>query len=1130
MRGNQPFSEHWSTRRLISESSHYQTFIIQVCALLGVPAPDDEQTGDPDYCFERKVVFEHEDGTSHSGFIDCYRKGSFVLEAKQSARRTGAAGDAVDSRSEKVEGLMRAAKRQAEQYAKALDEWPPFLIVVDVGRAIELWSDFARQGKVYAPFPDRARQRITLERLDDPEVRAMLAAIWTDPMSLDPAARVAAVTTDIADRLGWLVRSIGTRGPGPADLVAHNAFASKTALYVMQCIFAMFADSVGLIERRGFLELLKSYRGDAANFHRGATDFFNRMDTGGHCTAVRQDLRRFNGGLFRDVAAIPITEDELEALIEAAGRDWASVEPAIFGSLLEGALDSRERSELGAHYTPRAFVERLVGPTVIEPLRADWEAIEAVAIGFHRRGSGREAQRMVRRFHQQLCSLRVLDPACGTGNFLYVAMGMLKELEGEVLGVLAELGDAQGMLNLSSHSVSPEQFLGIEKNRYAAWIAQMVLWIGHLQWHFRIFGDAKPTEPILKDAGSIRRGDAILEYDRIELDLEATARRARLTSIGGLFDMDDGREVLRYVNPRQPRWPEADFIVGNPPFMGAKDMRRELGDGYVDALWASRQGRFRSADLVTVWWDMAAEALKRKGSRLRRFGFITTNSITQTFSRRVIESHLTGVTSLRIAFAIADHPWIKGGSRAAVRIAMTVAERGWGEKDACLARVVSESGLESEAPVVVVEETFGEIGADLTLAHDPVLPLRANAGLCSRGVQLMGAGFAVMPEQAARLHLQSAPGRASPARPYRNGRDLADRPRGLLAIDFFGHTDLEARRAHPGFYQHLLETVKVARDRNNRASYRDNWWLFGEPRRELRTALRTLPRYIATAETAKHRWFRFVDAEVLPDNKLVVVASEDAGILGVLSSRAHAVWFAAYCGRIGVYDGDAVYVKGACFDTFPFPVTTALQHAEIAALAEELEEVRTRALEGADASTMTTLYNVRDRWRSGCRLSDEERRVFDVHCVGVIDHLHQRIDRCVGAAYGWPEGIDDVQMLQSLQRLNAERTSEEATGVVRFLRPDFQAARRATGVAEQTSADLRTPVATSPPPASPEGMAAVLIKALRGAGRPLESDALLIELGAGKGRRMQTRVAETLAILSVGGTVRKTDAGWFAPR
>ena len=1155
------FIRRWSEAP-ISERAHYQTFIGQLCRLIGVAAPDDERTGDLDYCFERPVKFLHEDGGSHPGYIDCYRRGAFVLEAKQSGKR--GAGGALDPQpqlalfggrgrkassppSSALETLMRNAKRQAENYAKALDEWPPFIVVVDVGRAIELWSDFGRQGKAYVPFPDRARYRIEMTHLRDEAVRDRLRRVWTDPLSLDPAARVAEVTTDIAGRLAWLVRSIGGRVPlgadGRPDPVAKAARANQTALFVMQCIFAMFSDSVGLIEDKGFRRFLESYRGHADQFHLGAGDFFHRMDEGGHCSAIRQTLRRFNGGLFRHAAALSITEDELEALIAAAQRDWASVEPAIFGALLEQALAPDERAELGAHYTPRAYVERLVEPTLMEPLRADWEAAEASAIGLFMAGDHKGARRMVRDFHRDLCRIRVLDPACGTGNFLYVAMGMMKELEGEVLAVLAEMGEAQGTLALDGHTVSPEQFWGLEKNAYAAWIAEMVMWIGYLQWHFRVYGDAKPSEPILRNFERIRQTDALLSWSREELVRDAVGRpitRARPSPRQGrkdgdapvLFPVAEEREVVRLIDPHPTPWPDVHFIIGNPPFIGGKDLRRELGDGYVDALWQVRQGRFRSADLVTAWWDRAADILTAKGSSLRRFGFITTNSITQTFSRRVLEHHLKGAPPMRLVLAIPDHPWIKGGDRAAVRIAMTVAERGEPDGQGRLLTVVSETGLHTDAPEIAFSVERGAISADLSVSApvSDAAPLKANAALAMRGVQLMGAGFIVAPDRAAALLSASEPEAASPIRAYRNGRDLADRPRGMNVIDLFGW-EAEVRRRHPAIFQHVLETVKPERDRNNRASYRDNWWIFGEPRRELRPALEGLPRYIATVETAKHRWFRFLDADILPDNKLVVVASDDAAVLGVLSSRLHQQWFVANSARIGVYDGDAVYVKGACFDAFPFPDLAGRAGAEIAVLAEEIDGLRARVMAQHAFLSMTGLYSARARLTANAPLTEADRTVHDAGCIGLLDHLHRRLDTAVLSAYGWPADLSAQEAVARLVALNRERATEEARGEVRFLRPEFQASRVKTSRRPvQIEASLGAVVSLPSLPEAPGAMALALLHVLRQEGVPVDPRALAARFGGRRGRRMEDRIEQTLAVLAVAGSVQRTDKGWFTPR
>lgn len=1147
------FITRWSSAT-ISERSHYQTFISQLCGLIGVTAPDQETVGDRGYCFERRVEFRFHDGGAHRGFIDCYRRGAFVLEAKQSQKR--APGGELDpqrhlalfnGRGRKppkgdagaIERLMLDAKRQAETYAKALDEWPPFIVVVDVGRSIHLWADFDRQGKGYVPFPDLARCRIVMDDLRDPEVRDRLRRVWDEPMSLDPANHVAAVTGDIAARLAWLVRSIRKRAPtgagGRVDAVARAAWDKRTSLFVMQCIFAMFADSVGLIDDRGFLRLLESYRGMADRFHVSAADFFRRMNSGGHCSAVRQDLRRFNGGLFKEEAAVPVTEVELEALIAAAQRDWASVEPAIFGALLEQALDPTERGELGAHYTPKAYVRRLVEATIMEPLRAEWEAVAGVAVGHYVRGDIIRARRAMREFHRELCGTRVLDPACGTGNFLYVAMDMMKDLESEVLTALTDLGDAQTALGLQGHTISPEQFWGLEKNVHAAWIAEMVMWIGYLQWHFRNAGDAKPTEPILRNFNRILHTDALLTWTGEELVRDGYGRpvtHTRKLSRGGLSAavVREEREVARYIDPRPTVWPAAHFIIGNPPFIGGKDVRGELGDGYVDALWRVRQGRFRSADLVTAWWDRAAEILTTKDSTLRRFGFITTNSITQTFSRRVLEHHLKGGPPMRLTFAIPDHPWIKGGDRADVRIAMTVAERGEPNGQGRLLTVVEETVSDGETPEIVFHEQRGDIAPDLTigLSISEAQSLKANALLCSPGVKLHGPGFMVSPEKAEQLLAASGDEADSPIRAYRNGRDLASRSRGVKVIDLFGWTEEEARRRHPAIFQHLLESVKPERDRNNRATYRDNWWVFGEPRSEFRPALEGLSRYIATVETAKHRWFRFLDVDILPDNALIAVASDDPRILGVLSSRLHGLWALA---RGGQLEDRPVYNKKACFDAFPFPDLNSTAGLEVGALAEEIDERRRQVLGRHEDLTMTGLYNVRHRLQEGGELTSGERDIYDRGQVGLLHHLHQRLDQQVASAYGWRDAMTDQAALGALLELNRARRVQEERGEIQFLRPTYQAGRiKASARAVQIEASLDKVDARKPLPEAPAVLAGVLLEELRREGRPLQPLELARRFDGRIGRRKTDRIEQTLAVLAVAGSVQQTDDGWFSPR
>jgi SAM-dependent methyltransferase len=471
---------------------------------------------------------------------------------------------------------MLKARGQAEQYARALpasEGRPPLLIVVDVGHSIELYSEFTCTGGAYVSYPDPRSYRILLDRLDDPEVRKNLALAWTDPKALDPSRRSARVTREIAQSLGRLAQSL--------ESAKHTPEAVAT--FLMRALFTMFAEDVELLPKDSFINLLKSLNGDHEKFVPMVGELWERMKTGGFSTALRENVRHFNGGLFEKATAIPLNDDQLALLIEAASSDWRDVEPAIFGTLLERALNPIERHRLGAHYTPRAYVERLVVPTIVEPLRAEWDAVKAAAVTLDRQGKQKEAAAEVQRFHRRLCEIRVLDPACGSGNFLYVTLEHLKRLEGEVLNALDQLDHKQAGLEMEGFSVDPHQLLGIEVNPRAAAIAELVLWIGYLQWHFRTRGSENLPAPIIKNFHNIECRDAVLASDCTEPVLDdhgkaVTRWDGRTTKVNPVTREDVPDEaarvpVLNYVNPRPAEWPQADFIVGNPPFFslpGAK--------------------------------------------------------------------------------------------------------------------------------------------------------------------------------------------------------------------------------------------------------------------------------------------------------------------------------------------------------------------------------------------------------------------------------------------------------------------------------------------------------------------------------------------------------------------------------
>ncbi|MGH6841251.1 MAG: DNA methyltransferase, partial [Methylocella sp.] len=401
-----------------------------------------------------------------------------------------------------------------------------------------------------------------------------------------------------------------------------------------------------------------------------------------------------------------------------------------------------------AHYTPRAYVERLVVATILEPLKAEWANVQAAAEGKRAEGDAKGAAALVQAFHEKLCGIRILDPACGTGNFLYVSLELMKRLEGEVLEALASLAGQGRFAGYELKTIDPHQFLGLEVNPRAAAIAELVLWIGYLQWHFRTRGGT-PPEPILRDFKTIEVRDAVLAWDAKELALDERGKPVARTDREG-----NQSEVYRYKYPKRPQWPEADYIVGNPPFIGGKDIRGRVGEDYAKALWAAHPHMNESADYVMYWWDFAAELLTRNGTPLKRFGLVTTNSLSQVFQRRVMEKHLGAKKPVSLLMAIPDHPWTKATrDAAAVRIAMTVAEAGTHEGR--LLAVTKEEGLDTDAPNVELRETRGRINSDLTVGADvtALSALKANDFLATRGVALHGAGFLITPSQTELLRL-----------------------------------------------------------------------------------------------------------------------------------------------------------------------------------------------------------------------------------------------------------------------------------------------------------------------------------------------------------------------------------------
>ncbi|WP_082455741.1 class I SAM-dependent DNA methyltransferase [Hymenobacter sp. AT01-02] len=1131
-----------------AERANYGLFLQDLCDLLEVPRPDpttDDPTQDS-YVLERAVQFN--DGAKKStGRIDLYKRGCFVLETKQgtdtadqqkkqeradlglepSKRRKG---HAVRGSAKWAE-MMQAARQQALGYVRALpaeEPRPLFVLVADVGYCIDVYSNFAGVGDSFVPFPDQTKFRLPLAALADEKTRAMLRQVFLDPKELDPSRRAARVTRELAARLAKLSEQLERAGHAP-DVVAQ---------FLMRCLFTMFAEDVNLIPKQSFTGMLAQYNTpELLEFLPDAlTNLWRTMDTGGFSPDLKARLRRFNGKLFHDATALPLNAGQAELLLQSAKADWTEVEPAIFGTLLERALDPKERHSLGAHYTPRRYVERLVLPTVLEPLRREWAAAQAAAARRLEEGQTKDARAELVRFLTRLTSIKILDPACGSGNFLYVTLEHLKRLEGEVLAAINSYGQT-GLLELGGGTtVSPHQLLGLELNPRAAAIADVVLRIGYLQWHLRTYGPSELREPLLDEYQNIRQQDAALQHDppvpRLDAHGQPITRWDGTTKLhpatGQPMPDETARTpVLDYPNPRPAEWPQADFIVGNPPFIGNKRMRDALGDGYVEALRKAYKARVPdSSDFVMYWWDNAARAIQ--SAKTEQFGFITTNSITMNFNRRVMQQYLENEKQpLSLIYAIPDHPWVDASDGASVRVAFTVVQEGSHVGD--LLKVVKEMPTDDDASDVELAVESGNINSDLSLGADlaGALHLTANENLANMGVSVLGLGFIIDENKAKSLGLGSTPELEKYIRLYLNGRDLTQTSRRMLAIDFFGLTAEEVLSRFPIVYQYLLENVKPERDQNRDKSTREKWWIFGRPRSELRPALSSVPRYLATTRTAKHRIFSFLSSEVVPDAKIIAIGLDDYFYFGVLSSRIHTLW-ANVTG--GMLEDRPTYNHTDCFVKFPFPAATAEQQARIRELAEQLDAHRKRQQAQHATLTLTDLYNVVEKLRAGQPLTTaKEQTINQQGLASVVLSLHQQLDAAVAEAYGWPTDLPDAEILTRLVRLNHERAHEEKAGHVRYLRPAYQAPelqQSALALPAAAAAAATTSEATGPQPWPTElahQMQAVR-DAVQQAGQALTGPQVAARFRRTKPERVQP-LLDTLTALSL---LRRTEEGAYA--
>lgn len=859
------FVAKW-TRVELSERAASQEHFIDLCRMLGQPTPAEHDATGAEYSFEKGIAVTGSASAGSKGehgFADVWWRGKFAWEYK----RRGKYKDLGD------------AYRQLCVYREALDN-PPLLIVSDIART-----------EIHTNFTGTAKQvhTIALADLAEPPALDLLRRVFTEPESFKPTLTPEKVTEDVAKEFAALADRFRKRGHDP-HVAAH---------FLMKCMFCLFAEDVGLLPNDLFKRLVESRRNNLASLTAGLSELFDKMRTGGAFGV--DDVPWFNGGLFDDSPALELKPADAETLLSAAKHDWGSVEPAVFGTLFERSLDPQARAQIGAHYTSREDIMLIVEPVVLAPLRREWEAVkEDVEKQLARRRKGktgktvgaaeRAIEKSLQEFVSRLAAVRILDPACGSGNFLYVAIQQLLNLEKEVITFAARPDIGVGMFP----RVRPTQLHGIEINLYAAELAQVVIWIGYLQW-MRDNGFVAPRDPILAPLQTIENRDAILDLSDPKLPVPA-------------------------------KWPEADFIIGNPPFLGSKLFRQSgLSDDYVSAMYAAYDLP-KSSDLCCYWFEQARRGIGHRESL--RAGLLATQGIRGGDNRRVLERIKE---SGEIFMAWSDREWILDG--AAVHVSMIGFDKG------------NEKLRTLDGGVVAMVNPDLTSGADATDAR----VLEDNENIAFMG-DTKGGPFDISWSTARELLAAPNPNGLSNNRvltPWVNGRDMTSRARGYWIIDFGCGTSLETASGYEGPLALLEELVKPARAKTRQLRESKEWWLHVRPREDMRAAVSPLERFIFTTNTAKHRLFVWIRNPTLPDHAGIIFARADDYFFGALQCSVHESWAL----RMGTQLEDRPrYTPTTCFETFPLPWPPGKEpkdHAaykRISGAARELNEQRERWL------------------------------------------------------------------------------------------------------------------------------------------------------------------------------------------
>ena len=900
------FKRKWA-RYSGKETAAYQEHFNDLCALLGQPSPAAaDPTGSESFCFQKRVVKDAElfalddsgrvaeepDADRERGFADVWKRGFFAWEYKGKKKN------------------LDAAYQQLLRYRESLLN-PPLLVVCDFDRYV-VRTNF--NGTV------QETHEFTNANIDSPPVLHLLRAVFTEPEFLKPQRTTAEVTEKLAGQIAAVARSLQERESielADAKTRREHAVAQRKNLriarFLNRIVFCFFAEDTGLLPANLVTEIFKGGVNDPEHFSETLEELFATMATGGRFG--RDKIRHFNGHLFEEATVFQLDEKEISALATAGEADWQFIQPSIMGNLFERGLDPNQRAQIGAHYTSEEDILTIVEPVLMAPLRREWSTLKATLASAYAKAKGSSADRAkLTAFHNKLASITVLDPACGSGNFLYVSLKLLLDLEKEVIAFATQLG-----FTFRSR-VNVQQLKAIELNAYAFELAQVAVQIGYLQWR-RDNGFQNDEEPVLQNLASFQNEDALLVPHFRSKPKSLKEARA------GEHASDD---ALKFYTERE--WPECDVIVGNPPFLGTKKLRSELSDDYVEELFRMYGERIPNfSDLCCYWFEKARELIEQ--GECQRAGLLATQGIRGGLNREVLKRiKRTG----DIFFAISDRKWILDSAN--VHVSLIGFDRG---KE----RVRRLDGREVLS-----------INSNLTAVADITAAGRLSANRAIGFIADVKAGKFDLDEKSALSMLRepNPNGRANSdvLLPWVNSLDILRRPRRIWIVDFGDEMPETNASQYEKPFEKVRRDVYPLRSRVKRKSYRDYWWLHAEPCSEMRRRIAPLSRYLVTTTVSKHRVFAWLAAPTLPDHQLVAFARDDDYFLGILHSRFHEVWALKLGTRL---ETRPRYTPTTSFETFPFPESTDKQKIDISTAGKELNELRETWLNPTEWTTTRML-------------------------------------------------------------------------------------------------------------------------------------------------------------------------------